>query len=270
MIFAPMRPGRVPEGLLRGDRRQRLRARIEERSAGCGEDQRGHVLHRFADEALPDRRVLGIDRPEPGERARERVQRRHRGDGRRVRPRQRHHQVAAGDQGLLVGGRDDLAGAQRGKDRPQADDATRPDDHEVHVVADRERLEGVRAADALGAGREVHRGQARRIGQADGPRTQAGHLLGERRGIRPGGQRDDLEGLGVRGEDVDRLAPDRAGRAEQRDPATRGRVAVEVRRGRRRHTGSRPAPRTGTNRRGRASRHGPGSACRSPWPPPPA
>ena len=37
--------------------------------------------------------------------------------------RQRHHQVAAGDERLLVGRRDDLAGPQRGEDRPEADDA---------------------------------------------------------------------------------------------------------------------------------------------------
>ena len=59
--------------------------------------------------------------------------------------RARHHEVAAGDERLLVGRRDDLAGLERGEDRPQADDATGPDDDHVDVVAGRELDERVRS-----------------------------------------------------------------------------------------------------------------------------
>ena len=233
--------------------------RVEERSARRGEDQRGRrrpSTRRRGTARSPSARSRSAEARRAGSRT-----------GRRgavdatvggAHPRQRHHEVAARDERLLVGGGDDLAGSQGREDRPEADDAAGPDDDEVDVVADRQRLEGVGAADALGAGGRSIAARPAGSARATARRTQAGRLLGERRGIGPGGQRDDLEGGGVRGEDVDRLAPDRAGRAEQRDPASRGRVALAVRRGRRRHTGSRPAPRTGTNRRGRASRRGPG------------
>jgi hypothetical protein len=54
------------------------------------------------------------------------------------RPRPRHHQVAAGDERLLVRGRDDLAGVERGEDRPQADHAAGADHDHVDVVARRQ------------------------------------------------------------------------------------------------------------------------------------
>ena len=94
---------------------------------------RGRVL---ADEALPDRRVLGVDRPQPGERRGQRRRRVVRGDLGRACPGERHDEVAAGDERLLVGGRDDLAGLERRKDGPEADDAAGRDDDEVDVVAD--------------------------------------------------------------------------------------------------------------------------------------
>ena len=105
---------------------------------------------------------------------------------------ERHDEVAAGDERLLVGRGDDLAGAQRGEDRPKADHAARADDDEVDVVAGRERLERVRAADPLRAGRQVEAGERRAVGERDGRRSQARGLLGEqsrrssrRRGRRP-------------------------------------------------------------------------------------
>jgi hypothetical protein len=126
-----------------GDGSARSAGSVEERTARRREDER-RPSHLLAGEALPDRRVLGIDRPEPGERARER-----RRPSRSRRPRaarggERHHEVAARDERLLVRGRDDLAGFERGEDRPEADDAAGADDDEVDVVARRERFERVR------------------------------------------------------------------------------------------------------------------------------
>ena len=80
------RPGRVAQGLGRRDRGHRRGVGVEERAAGCGEDERRDAGHRLADEALPDRRVLRVDRAQPGERARERIGGRRRGDTRRRGP----------------------------------------------------------------------------------------------------------------------------------------------------------------------------------------
>ena len=63
------RPGRVAERLGGRDRGELLGRRIEERTARCGQDQARDRGHRLADEALPDRRVLRVDRAEPGQRA---------------------------------------------------------------------------------------------------------------------------------------------------------------------------------------------------------
>ena len=127
--------------------------------------------------------------------------------------------MATGDERLLVGRRDDLAGPQRGQDRPKADDATRPDHDEVDVVAGGQPFERVRPADAFRAGRQVQPGERRAVTQRDRGRTEARGLLGEEAGVRAGRERDDPEGLRMRVEDLDRLAADRAGRAEERDAA---------------------------------------------------
>ena len=84
--------------------------------------------HQFADEALPDRRVLQIDRSQPGQCAGIRIAGVPGGRGRGQGMREWHDEVAAGDQRLLVGRGDDLARPERGKYRPQADHAARGDD----------------------------------------------------------------------------------------------------------------------------------------------
>ena len=108
----------------------------------------------LADEALPDRRMLRVDRAQPAERAGEGVGRARRATLGRARPGERHHEVPAGDEGLLVGGGDDLAGLERREHRPQADDAARADDDHVHVVARRQLEQRVVAGadDDIGAG----------------------------------------------------------------------------------------------------------------------
>ncbi len=136
------RPGRVAEGLLRAHGGE-VRGLVEEGAAGRGQDERSDTGQRLADEALPDGRVLAVDRAEPGQRARERIHRafaRH--PGCQVAS-QRHHEVAAGDERLLVGRSDDLARCERRDDRSEADDAARSDDDEVDVIAGRQRRQGV-------------------------------------------------------------------------------------------------------------------------------
>jgi hypothetical protein len=98
--------------------RELVRGMIEERPARCGQDQRLDRRHRLTDETLPERRVLGIDRSDPGKRAREGIGRPPLGYRGSESASLRHHQVAAGDQRLLVGHRDDLAGLERGQNGP--------------------------------------------------------------------------------------------------------------------------------------------------------
>ena len=57
------------------------------------------------------------------------------------------------------------------------------------------------------------------IAQGDRGRTKARGLLREQAGVRAGRERDDPECLRMRVEDLDGLAADRAGRAEERDAA---------------------------------------------------
>ena len=155
--------------------------------------------------------MLRVDRAQPGQRARVRVARAGGGGALREATGERHHEVAAGDEGLLVGRGDDLAGAQGGEDGPEADDAAGADDHEVDVVTRGQLDEGIRPADAFRAGRKVQAGRAWLGGEGDGRRPQALSLLGEERRVGAGGQGHHPEGVRQRGQDVDRLAPDRAG-----------------------------------------------------------
>ena len=89
---------------------------IEEWTARCGEHEGSHGRHGFADEALPDGRMLRIDRAEPGQRAGERIAGLGLARASREAASEGHDQVAARDEGFLVGGGHDLAGprARRG------------------------------------------------------------------------------------------------------------------------------------------------------------
>ena len=140
-----------------------------------------------------------------------------------------HDEMAAGDQRLLVGRGHDLAGAEGGKDRAQADDAPGRHDDEVDVVARRELGERVVARGPLRARRQVLAVKGMRVGDRHDRRPEPARLLRERRSIATGRQRDHAEELRVRGDDLDRLGPDRTRGAEERD-------AARLRRGRRRHT----------------------------------
>ena len=161
--------------------------------------------------------MFRVDRSEPGERARVGVGGVLRGGRVGETPGERHDEVATRDERLLVGCRDDLAGAQGGEHRPEADDAAGRDDDEVDVVTGRERLERIRPADAFRAGRQVQAARPGVVGQCDRRRPEARGLFGEQRPIRTRRERGHDEGVRVRGEDLDRLAPDRSGRAEEGD-----------------------------------------------------
>ena len=96
-----------------------------------------------------------------------------------------------------------LPARERGEDGPEADDAAGRDDDEIDVVAGRE----------VSASARARRAAERR----DAPRPEPGRLLGEERSRSPGRERDDLERVRMAAEHVERLAADRAGRAEDGD-----------------------------------------------------
>ena len=126
--------------------------------------------------------------------------------------RERHHQVAARDERLLVGGRDDLAGPQRGEHRPEADDAAGGHDDHVHVrvaVANASMASGSGSATVPGGQREARQGC--RVRERDHAGRTCRDLCGERGRVAAGGHRDDPECVRAgAGEHVEGLAPDRA------------------------------------------------------------
>ena len=171
------------------------------------------------------------------------------------RARQRHDEVAARDERLLVGGRDHLAGAQRGEHRAGA--RRRP------PVPTTTRSTSSRVASASRASapptRCVPGGRssgAAVVGEADHGGPEPARLLGEVGGV-AARSRARPRGTGRRAaEDVDRLAADRPRRAEQGDP-----TAARRRRSAREGEdieGDDAARRTGTSRSGRGCRRGPG------------
>ena len=174
--------------------RELLRAAAPERAARGGQDPGLHALGRHALEQLEERRVLGVDRHE-----------RRAGAGPR-----RGHQVAARDQGLLVGQRHRQAAPDRGQRRPQPRRAHQRVQHDVRPAGLDQAVEaGVvldRAA-AAGAGGVLHAVRRRLGGHLVAP-PAAGQAAGDHvgRGV------DDLQGLdadGARGaedEDADHLS----------------------------------------------------------------
>ena len=142
---------------------------VAERAAGGRQDEPRDLAKVFAGEALPDRRVLRIDGPQPSQRAGLGVPRRRDAPVGRLPPGQRHDQVAARHQRLLVGRRHDLARGQRGQRGGQADQAAGGDDDQVHVVPRREGQE--RVGRLLAGGR---RAAARSTAHPPRPRPAAG------------------------------------------------------------------------------------------------
>ena len=127
--------------------------------------------------------------------------------------------MAAGHQGLLIRGGDDLAGPQRSHDRSKADHAARADDDEVDIVAADDRLQGVRTTDPIGADWQVQAAQGGVIGEGYSFGSEPRRLLSEQGPVGTRRQCHDLKGVCMRLEDIDGLSADGAGRAEEDDPA---------------------------------------------------
>ena len=178
--------------------------------------------HRLADEALPDRRVLGVDRAEPGERAGVGIA----GVGRRGRGAPARAPAAS------PGGRRRRASpcwpwrrpcpprraASTGRrlTTPPVATMTRSTSSRVASVSRASGRRRARCRPADPGSRAPHPSPS-----ATAAGSQACGLLGEQRGIGAGGQGDDREGIRVRGQDLDRLAADRSGRPEERDASAR-------------------------------------------------
>ena len=178
--------------------------------------RRRDVRHRLADEALPDRRVLRIDRSEPGQRARVRV------DGVRGRSpaaRARAWGITRWPPATSVSL---LAVATTLPARSAASTGRRLTTPPVAMTT---RSTSSRVASASSASdpprrpcrRQVQAGQRGRIAERDRGRTEPGGLFGEERPVRAGRQRHDPERIRMAGQHVDRLSADRTGRADQRD-----------------------------------------------------
>ena len=127
--------------------------------------------------------------------------------------------MATSDQRLLVGRGHDLAGAQRGEHRTEADDTAGGDDHDVDVVTGGECLERIRSPDARDGGWEVEARECGLVTERDGAGPQPAGLLREESRVGAGRECDDRECIGVRGKDLDGLASDRTRRTEERDAA---------------------------------------------------
>ncbi len=228
--------------------------------AGRGEDEPGHLSHPFAGEALPDRRMLRIDRPEPGERTGQRIVGSLGGDGRGALAGQGHHEMAAGDERLLVRGGDDLAGPQRREDRAEADDAPRADHDEIDVprVASATRASGS-VSTVVPVGRSSERPDAGSPGSATTSGCRRRACSSRSRAWWPVASA------------TTRTAPPRPMRTstawrpiEPPEPSSairsgpdvdRDAVAVRLTGGRSARTGSGRGPRTATSRPGRGCRH---------------
>ena len=171
-------PGRVRERIVRRDIRELVARAAAERAAGRGQHQRVDGFGRAALEALEDGRVLAVHREQSAAAAAVR----------------RGRQVAGGDEALLVGKcqiNSMLERPERGVDAGEPDDGV-----EHHVRLGRVEQLGEVAArlvvlDAAGLRERAHVGRA-------------------------GGEGAKLE-VRVRVGDLERLAPDRPRRAEERD-----------------------------------------------------
>ena len=123
----PHPPGGVRERLARRSTAvERRRVAAAERSPAGGQHQTRHEPDPFPDQALPDGRVLAVDRSQQIERIAAKL------------VEQRRDEVAAGDEGLLVGERHATAGAQCRQDGRQRRHAGGGDDHELDAVERRQ------------------------------------------------------------------------------------------------------------------------------------
>ena len=257
--LGPHPPRRVAERLLGGDAppgRPGRRGTVRPTPSGAS---RAIGAGRLAGQALPDRRVLRVDRPEPGQRAREgiaRIDRRpFRGRGARASGMTRWPPATSVSLLAVATTLPAASAARTGRRLTTPPSRRRRGRRRRAWPAARARR--VRRSRAVPAGRSSDAGGGF-VGDAHDGRAHEGDLLGQHVDGSSGRQRDHLERLRMTGQHLDRLAADRPGTAEERDPdrplgrpATPGRAAPRpgaAASGRsRRHTGSRSGRRTGTN-----------------------
>ena len=212
---------------------------------------------RFADEALPDGGVLGVDRPQPGERRGERVPRIDRGSGGGLGARLGHHQVPARDEGLLVGGGHHLAGPQR---REVGRRDTTPPVPTITMSTSSRMASSTRASSPRTRVTPAGRSSAVAIvREGDGPGWRRRAWASSSAALWPVARAmtRNRSASASRTSTVCRpMLPVEPSRATPRRRAVSERA--------RRHTARRLGPRTGTSRSGRGCRRGPGSGCPSP------
>ncbi len=139
----------------------------------------------------------------------------------------RHDQVPTGDERLLVGRRDYLAGIERCQHGPEADGPARGDHDEVDIRARGQAFQRVIATLQRDARWDMEPDPGVRVRDRGRGRPDRGELCAERLVIGTGGKRHDLESVGRREQHVDGLPPDRPGRAEHGHAgAARHRVAL--------------------------------------------
>jgi hypothetical protein len=189
-------PGGVLQGLRGGDVLQVAPLAPAERPARGGEDDLADVSGPVSPQALVDRAVLAVDRQETHSLGLD----------------ERHHDLAGGDQHLLAGEGDLLAGLD-GRDRgSQPDHSRHADDHEV----------GLRQGGELHQRLHPRRNLRVRVEQRQLGFGELRALAEQKLGVRAGGQADHLQPVGMLPDDVERLAADAARGAENDDPLHRG------------------------------------------------
>ena len=200
VIFGPIRQVGWASASSTRHRVERCGVATEERSAAGGQHETRNRAGAFPDQALPDRRVLAVDRAKPLERVAAQL------------VEQRRDQVTAGDERLLVGERHAPPRAQRRRARR----AVRPCRWSPPRRARRRRAWPARRArpPPSGRGRAPRRPASAHHQRADGQAASCSAIGAFAVGA---GQRHHLEALGVASDDLERLAADRSGRAEDRD-----------------------------------------------------
>ena len=176
-------PRRVAQRLVRRHLRELRDRPLTERPAGRREEHALHVRAALAGQALPEAAVLRVDRPQHLPRAAD----------------QRRDEMAAGHEHLFVGERDALARIECGDRGREAGDPGRGDEHQVDIVARGQVDQRVIAIARL------HGGERRACLARD---------LSERARIACRRDRGHPQAVGMRGDDIESLPPDRAGRAE--------------------------------------------------------
>ena len=217
MILAPIVQVGCLQRLLRGDGRELLGRRVQERPARRGEHQARDPCLRFADQALPDGRVLRVDRPQPGERGRERVARVRRP---RARPPRRSASAItrwppATSVSLLAVATTlparSAASTGRSETTPPVPTTTMSTSSRVASALERV-LAARRARCPPGRSSAAPRPRARRRRAAGGAACASSSAA-----LRPVARATTAEPVRVRLEHLDGLAADAPGRAQQRD-----------------------------------------------------